>query len=199
MGRKPILFVDFDGVLSYDRYWRSLPAVDHERVQDLLFRNNTSLVDGWVRGRHSAEEVNAFVSESLGISYNYLWSVFVDDCKTIRVSMSVLEFLHRLRNRYVVVLITGNMDSFTRYTVPALRLREYFDCISNSYDEGIHKTDNDGSLFLKYVQKYDAVIEDCILLDDSKKVCEVFRCLGGDARLVDPEHDIRYHLTGLIA
>ncbi|OGZ52835.1 MAG: hypothetical protein A3B25_01125 [Candidatus Ryanbacteria bacterium RIFCSPLOWO2_01_FULL_48_26] len=194
---KPILFCDFDGVLCHDLYWRSLPLDEYEKLQELLFRNDTSLVNDWMRGKYSAEEINRIVSEKIGIPYERLWNIFIEDCKTMQVSKEVLEALRGLRERYTVILITGNMDSFSRFTHPALALENYFDHISNSFYEGMHKTDNKGEIFLKYAKKYDVPIESCIVLDDSKNVHKVFTELGGTAYLVTQNQGILYHLEKL--
>jgi len=86
------------------------------------------------------------------------------------------------------------VDSFSRFTQPAWELDKYFDYISNSYYEGLHKKDNQGELFLKYANKFGAPIGDCLLFDDSIKVCETFTELGGRAYWVTSEQDIIYHL-----
>ncbi|MEK7065997.1 MAG: hypothetical protein AAB965_00305 [Patescibacteria group bacterium] len=59
---KPILFCDFDGVLCYDRFWRSLPSHEYEKMQDALFRRDKEMVNDWMRGEYCAEEI---------IIYNY--------------------------------------------------------------------------------------------------------------------------------
>ena len=194
---KPILFCDFDGTLCHDRYWRSLPPDEHKKVQELLFRNDTTLVNDWMRGRYSAEEINQFVSEKTGMPFKKLWGIFVDDCKTMQVSKKLLERLHCLRSRYAVILITGNMDSFSRFTQPALMLENYFDCISNSFYENIHKKDNRGEIFLKYAERYNVPIQNCILFDDSEGVCKVFTELGGTAYLVDSDQNFFSQLKNL--
>lgn len=194
---KSILFCDFDGTLCHDRYWRSLSPDEYEKVQELLFRNDTTLVNDWMRGKYSAEEINQFVSEKTGIPFKKLWDIFVNDCKTIRVSKEALETLNRLRDRYTIILITGNMDSFSRFTQPALALENYFDHISNSSHEGIHKTDSEGEIFLKYTERYSVSIQSCILLDDSKNVCKIFTELGGTAYLVTQDQNILYYLEKL--
>ena len=194
---KPILFCDFDGTLCHDRYWRSLPPDEYEKVQELLFKDSTILVNDWMRGKYSAEEINQIVSKKTGIPFEKLWNIFVDDCKTIYVSKEILETLHRLRNQYTVILITGNMDSFSRFTQPALALENYFDYISNSFYEGIHKTDNRGEIFLKYAEKYSVPIQNCIVIDDSKNVCKIFNELGGTAYFVTQDQNILYYLEKL--
>ena len=59
---KPILFCDFVGVLCYDRFWRSLPSHEYEKMQDALFRRDKEMVNDWMRGEYCAEEI---------IIYNY--------------------------------------------------------------------------------------------------------------------------------
>jgi len=196
---KPIIFCDFDGVLCFDLCWRSLPSNEHEKVQELLFRNDTTLVNEWMRGKYSAEEINKIVAEKTGIAFEKLWNIFVEDCKTMQVSKELLETLHNLRDRYIVILTTGNMDSFSRFTHPALKLENYFDYVSNSFYEGIHKTDNNGEIFIKYAKQYNVPIKNCFVFDDSKKVCKIFTELGGTACLVTPEQNLIYHLKNLFA
>ena len=195
---KPILFCDFDGVLCHDRFWRTLKASDQEQIQKLLFSADKRLVEAWMRGQHSAEEISKIVSEKIDVPFEVVWSSFVDECKTMEVSARALDCLSQLRDRYVLVLITGNMDSFGRFTVPALRLDEYFDAISSSFDEGQFKTDNGGDLFLRYAQQFGVSIRDCLVLDDSAHVCGVFESLGGAAFRVTPEQDVLVHLKNLI-
>ena len=194
---KPILFCDFDGTICYDRYWRSLPPESHEAIQELLFRKDTSKVRDWMRGKYTAEEINQFAAEKIGMSYEKLWEVFVDDCKTMYVAKSTLEKLSSLRDKYFVMLLTGNMDSFTRFTVPALELEKYFDHISNSFYEGKHKTDDNGSLFVEYTKRFGAPIDQCIALDDNTNVCSIFESLGGKAMLITSDIDVDYHLSTL--
>lgn len=180
MQNKPILFVDFDGTICMERYWRSLPPDEHRQVQELLFAHDRSMVNDWMRGKYTAEEVNQYTADQTGIEYEYLWKIFIDDCTNMHVELSTLERLSALREQYVVILITGNMDSFSRFTATALQLENYFDIISNSFYEGRHKTDDGGQLFKDYAEKFDLdSLTECILLDDSDKVLDIFSTLGG--------------------
>ncbi len=195
---KPILFCDFDGVLCFDKYWRSLLPDEFEKVQELLFRGDQTIVNEWMRGKRTSEEVSQLIAEKTGISFDYLWNIFVQDCKTMHVSIDLLEKLDSLREKYIVILITGNMDSFGRFTKPALNLNNYFDHISNSFDEGLLKTDNKGEVFLRYCDKYGVPIEQCILFDDSKSVHKVFSELFGIAHLVSTERNLESHLEHFV-
>jgi len=89
------------------------------------------------------------------------------------------------------------MDSFSRFTQPALALENYFDHISNSFYENIHKKDNGGEIFLKYTKRYGIPIQSCILFDDSDNVCKIFTELGGVACLITQDQNILYHLEKL--
>lgn len=195
---KPILFVDFDGTICQERYWRSLPESEHDSIQKLLFGNDTKMVHDWMRGHHTAEEVNQYASTKLALDYEYLWNLFVEDCKTMHVPNDVLKDIKSLGDTYTTILITGNMDSFSRFTVPALSLESYFEEISNSFYEGRHKTDDNGSLFFKFTDKYNVSIDDCVLLDDSDEVCQIFTKLGGTALQVSKSTPIENHLKGLL-
>jgi len=197
MSAKPILFVDFDGTLCHDRFWRSLPEEQYKKVQVLLFEEEKSYAEEWMKGRRTAEEVNMFLAEKLGIPFQALWTVFVKDAETMRVSEEVLETIGSLRDTYTTILITVNMDSFSRFTVPALKLDSYFDAISNSYHEGKFKSDNGGEIFKEYLEKYSAPGESSILIDDSPSACETFRSLGGITCQATAEKDITFHLKTL--
>lgn len=195
MTGKPILFCDFDGTICFDRYWRSLPKELHERVQNLLFGEDRTLVRAWMLGQHTAEDINRAVAEKLAVPYAELWELFVRDCKTMRVSPATLKRLSELRKKFVVILVTVNMDSFSRFTVPALELERYFDRISNSYNERAHKAD--GGVFRRYLEEYAAPISQSIVIDNSAAVCEAFRQLGGRSCLVTREHAVDEYLSTL--
>jgi FMN phosphatase YigB (HAD superfamily) len=194
---KPILFVDFDGTICFDRYWRSLQPEKFEMIQKLIFGEDKTLLNNWMRGVYTAEEINKIVSENIGVPYEELWDLFVKDCETMQVSKDVLEKLNGLRSKYIVILVTGNMDSFSRFTVPALELDKYFDHINNSFFDGKLKTDNKGQVFIEYAKAFGVALNECIFLDNSPKACEVFDKLGGKAFLITPERNIGYYLDKL--
>jgi len=192
---KPVLFIDFDGTLCHDRFWRSLPQEDFAKVQELLFKDDTTLLEEWMLGKRTAEEVNRFLAEQMGMPYEKLWELFVRDAETMRVPQGALAQIAALRDRYTIVLITVNMDSFDRFTVPALELDAYFDSISNSYHEGLFKNDSGGEVFRKYLEMYQAPVEHSFLIDDSTAACATFTALGGTAYQVTPEKGVTHHLA----
>lgn len=192
---KPILFVDFDGTLCHDRFWRSLPPEIFEKIQVLLFVGNKKMVNDWMVGLYTSEDVNRFLAENLSFNYSELWNVFVKDCSMMSVSENIFGKIESLRKKYKTVLITDNMDCFTRFTAPALNLQKYFDVIINSWDIKNMKTENGGQFFLAEIKEHQADIRHCILIDNSQKACKFFESLGGKAFLVSPDRDINSLLT----
>lgn len=197
--RKLIVFIDFHGTICHDHYWRSLPANRQARLAALLFGADTRLVYEWMRGLHTAEAVNRIVAAELDLPYDDVWQSFVADCRTMHVAPATLERIAQLRQRATVILITGNMDSFTRFTVPALGLHLAFDAISNSADEGRLKTDDNGAAFLDHATRFGVPIEDCVVIDDAADVCRVFSDLGGTAIQVTSSRTVDDILDTLLA
>lgn len=191
----PILFVDFDGTLCHDHFWRSLPTAHQEPLQDLLFRGDFARVNDWMLGKYSSEEINHYVAQALGIPYAELWALFVKDCRTMRVDAEVLARLNALRACYRVILITGNMDCFSRFVAPALGLDGFVDLISNSCQEGRHKTDDGGAIFSDYATSFQVPIGQCVLIDDSAAACEIFDELGGQTCLISQGRDVGHYLS----
>lgn len=194
---KPILFIDFDGTLCHDRFWRSLPKDDYSKVQELLFGTEKSVVEKWMIGDTSSEDVNKLVAEHLGKSFEDIWKSFVFDCQTMHVDRKVLETIAKLREKYTTILLTMNMDCFSRFTVPCLRLEDYFDEISNSYYTKKIKTDREGEIYRDLATKHGVSLKDCVTIDDSTSACSIFEKQGGKSHLVTYEANISAHLSEL--
>lgn len=188
------LFIDFDGTICFDRFWQNLPAHEYSLIEELLFKQNRDMVVDWMRGVYTSEDINHFVSDKTGIVYERLWDVFVTGCKSMVVSPDILKQIDILRSRFYTVLITGNMDSFDRFTAPSLKLTEHFDIVVNSYAEGVLKFEDDGATFRKYLR---GNIHEAILIEDSQKSCDAFERLGGVVYQVSPEHSALSYLTQL--
>jgi len=176
-----ILFVDFDGTLCKDYFWRSLPTETRSKIQNFLFDSNSDIVADWMLGKYSSEEVNKLLAEHLNYDHRVLWQIFVTDCEHMVVPPVLLELLQSLRAHYTTVLITDNMDCFNRFTVPALQLGKHFDAICNSWNEGRCKRDENGASFAAYSLQNGSSLSDSILIDDSSANCQLFESLGGTA------------------
>jgi len=115
---KPILFIDFDGTLCHDRFWRNIDADSFEQIQNFLFSENKLVIQDWMKGVYSSEDINRLISKELNIPFEKIWKVFVEDCKNMTISSNTLNRIEKFRKDYTTVLITDNMDCFTRFTVP---------------------------------------------------------------------------------
>lgn len=169
---KPILFIDFDGTLCHDRFWRSLEPELQSQVQAYLFGTEKEKVKDWMLGKHTSEEINQIVAEELNSDYDVLWPTFVNDCEKMSISEATLNKVGSLRDRYFTILI-------------ALGLGRYFDLIVNSHTERALKNDENGKSFQKVIEKYKSPLSESILIDNSPSSCKVFEDLGGK---VSPNH-----------
>ena len=188
------LFVDFHGTICHDPFWRSLDRDGFGRVQQAVFEADPFLVNDWMRGKYSSEEINKLVAERTGLPFDRLWQTFVRDCKSMRIASDLLTLITALRKAYSVILITDNMDCFDRFTVPALRLDTVFSGIVNSASEGHLKTDGGGANFMRNLT---GDISDAVLIDNSNSTCRAFEKLGGNARHVTYDMPAIKHLKDL--
>ncbi len=189
--KKQNIFIDFDGTICFDYFWRSSPEKIKETIVKFLFQNNTYLLEDWMRGQKSSEDINKIISTECNLDYNMLWDYFVKDCENMYVAEDVLSAISSCRKNNTVILITDNMDSFNRFTKDKLKLKEYFDYIFNSCDYGLLKDDLiPKGLFKKVIDIHNFDIKRSILLDNSQKNCDLFNELGGESFLVKDKRDV---------
>ncbi len=194
---KNILFLDFNGVLSYDPFWTSLRDTKHslhpyyEKIETYLFKDNISIVIDWMIGKYTSEEIHEILKKEINIPYEELFAVFCEDCSNIDISEKILNKIQTLREFYSCILVTDNMDSFDRFTITHNpQLAASFDRIDNSYTMGRFKKSNNGRYFVEQVEERQTVMENCILIDDSKNNCTLFESIGGRAYATKTENDV---------
>ncbi|NBV28044.1 hypothetical protein EBS02_03350 [bacterium] len=199
---KRLIFVDYNGVLSYDPFWKSLLDEKHELnsyLQDIehyLFKENFHIVIDWMVGKYNSEEIHKIISDDLNLDYHLLLETFVRDCEQMVISDLILEKLKPLKKDFTLILATGNMDSFDRFTLPNHRyLFEIFDEIHNSYNLGLLKTSNNGEYFTRVSRKYNIDPNDTYLIDDSGSTCKTFSSFGGKAFKTKTETEVLDVLT----
>jgi hypothetical protein len=185
---KPILFIDFNGVISYNNFWKELEAESHplhsyhQPIENFLFKEKPEIIKDWMLGKYTSEEIHEILNDAVGVPYLQLFEIFERGCRNIDISSSVLEKIQELRKDYYCILATGNTDSFDRFTLPSNPiLQESFDEIDNSYNLGIFKTTSNGQYFLDKAKELGVEISKCVVIDDSASVCKVFKNLGGRA------------------
>ena len=181
-----LLFVDFNGVISMNNFWHSLSKTDHKlhkchaKIENYLFKENKTLIFDWMMGIYTSEQIHTILEEQIGVDAKELLEIFIEETKNIDISIPILTALKELKPYYHLVMITDNMDSFDRFTLPNNpELIESFDEINNSYTMKMNKAGNNGKYFKDTVQKYNAVMSNCLLIDDSSRNCKLFESLGG--------------------
>lgn len=183
--KKHNIFIDFDGTICFDCFWRSAPKNISAPIVKFLFQDNVCLVENWMRGKFSSEEIVAEISKNTGFDYGLIWDIFVKDCQNMYVNPEILQAVTKCNKNNNTILITDNMDCFNRFTSPRLQFEKYFSYIFNSSDFGVLKDDlPTKGLFKKILDLYDFEIEKSVLIDDSDKNCEIFTQLGGTSFLI---------------
>ena len=177
--KKKIVFLDWDGTLSHGRFWSGLDKESYENIQNLLFAKNESPADQWMKGEKTSEEVCAWLEGITGHTSSLLMDELSKSCEQMTLSDVTLHLISELRKNAYLVLITDNMDCFSRFTVPANQLQTVFDRIINSSDIARSKRDQDGLSFRETAEQYGLQLSNSILIDDSEKTCNLFQQMGG--------------------
>jgi len=201
-----VLFIDFNGVISYDPFWVSLTNPDHplhlyyEPIEEFLFRDKShNLIDEWMMGKYTGEQIHRILSERLGVPYKALFSVFCQDCKKLDISKPILAKVRPMRNNWYCILKTDNMDSFHRFTLPANpELAESFDEVHISYLLRSLKKTNSGEYFVKTAANLEVDLKRCVLIDNGNSNCKLFERLGGKAYCTQNETEVISVLDSLI-
>lgn len=197
---KKIIFIDWDGTLSSSKFWENLRNTDNNftKIVDDFFTFEKETVIDWMKGLLTSEHINKIISQRADIPEDELWQIFISDCQNMKVDPYAIALIQEIRAKYPVILVTGNMDCFTRFTIPALKLNDKFDLIVNSADVGYLKTDHNGSLFVDCTKQFNIEnMSHSYLIEDSTKTCETFSKLGGNALQVSNLSETIVHLEML--
>jgi 2-hydroxy-3-keto-5-methylthiopentenyl-1-phosphate phosphatase len=200
-----ILFLDFNGVLSYDHFWHTLTDPNHKlheyhaKIHDYLFEENRDMLRQWMLGKYTTEDIHHTLHEKTGVPYQELLDIFEQECRNIDISKPILDLIKSLKSQYYCILATGNMDCFDRFTLPSNPILEQtFDEINNSYNLGIFKSTDGGRYFKEKTETLGGDIKSSVVIDDSDGVCEAFTKLGGRAFCVTGESEVIKVLQSLL-
>ena len=155
---KQNIFIDFDGTICFDYFWRSAPQKINKTITKFLFWDHVQLIENWMRGKLLSEDITALIAKNTGVNYDLIYNILVKDCQNMYIPPKLLQAISDLGKNNTTILITDNMDCFNRFTKPALQLEKYFSFIFNSCDFGVLKDDiPSGGLFKKVcdIHKFD--------------------------------------------
>ena len=207
---KKVVFIDWNKTLSYSLFWEHLQDKKHPNhrhlpaIEKWLFVDNRNIINSWMRGEFSAEDIASKMSQGTGVDSGMILDELQRSCEEMRYSIDDLEdIVRRVRaNGIEVVIATDNMDTFSRFTVPAMRLDTVFDGILNSYDTGYLKDDNHPEdsipFFDEYLARHGWNYADAILLDDSPDKSGKYKRLGFERVLIDSPEVLEVELKRLV-
>jgi FMN phosphatase YigB (HAD superfamily) len=153
-----------------------------------------------MRGTVTSEQIIGRVAQNANLSYDTVYAEFVRSCQSMKfVAPEVPLLVAALRGRGVrVVIATDNMDSFGRFTVPAMGLSGMFDEVLNSSDLKALKDDFDAggrSLFFHdYMLKRGMTPEQYFLIDDSESTRASAERIGIGYLQVTAENTLVHYL-----
>jgi len=197
-----LILLDWSQTLSVSRFWEPWFTSDDAALRDLavrmagaIFDRPNDLLDRWCLGEVSAEDVVAEVAVAAGIDPVLALEGLEASCRGMRfLSDDILPMVEALRARGVRVgIATDNMDTFTRWTVPALGLDRWFDPILNSSDLGAVKSGPlAGGRHPFFSDMLDGLEPgtQVYLVDDGGKTAPVAEAIGVTFCHVTPERDV---------
>lgn len=183
-----IVFVDWYKTLSFSNFWNHFYYDGRKSIYDkinqsLYVKPGIDLINNWMRGDLDYNYILNKVSKDIGESRDFLKEELVRSCKNLDVCKESLNLIQKIREKGIkVVLASDNMDIFRKYTVPALKLEQYFDdfllsnelgCLKgDSYEvlsnKGALGIDNGGSPFFgNFLQNTGVKYNQTVLIDDS--------------------------------
>jgi FMN phosphatase YigB (HAD superfamily) len=137
------IFIDWDKTLSFSKFWENWRGTNldskYTAIQEKLF-SQKQIIDNWMIGKYSSEEISKMVSKLVDLDYQIILDSLIQSAKNMIVEDSVLKKIKTLKNTGVnLVVATNNMDTFNRWTFPALKLDKFFNEVLNSFYVGAHK------------------------------------------------------------
>ncbi len=196
------MLIDWHGTLSNSLFWepwQAGTAVERRMaaaLQEAMFRVNHHLLSPWMCGKLSSEDVVGRAASVAGVPFAGAMDAFIASCQSMRlVSDAIMPLIANLRSQGITVgIATDNLDSFTRWTVPALDLDRHVDVILNSADLGVMKGDtrDDGSsaFFGNFLHARRDLPGMTVLLDDSDDMVEVASAAGINHQLIHLEWNV---------
>lgn len=185
------IFFDWNKTLSNSLFWEHLGNPEHERhswnadISHYLFKENRHLISEWMKGLIDARQIVGKISLRYGYSADILLEDLAESCRNMQfVSDEVLPLIQKLRENGVrCVIATDNMDTFMKYTVPGMKLEQYFDGFLSSFDLRRFKYDTEAEsipFFDDYLRQHSLLYDDVVLIDDSPDTSGAYERLGFD-------------------
>lgn len=211
--RPRAIFIDWFGTLSLTNFWghleRSKKQTDRDHFKlwaDTVFVSHKDKIVPWMKGKYTTEDILSMAAKETQTNFDILLKEFIIGCeKMMYSSPNIPNLVKNLRNKQITVCIaTDNMDSFTRWTVPAMKLDFHFDEILNSFYLKVLKHELDGNGQTLFFQDFfsrhkDIRPENCILIDDWEDKMSIISRQGIDYRRVDASNTLEQELQRILS
>jgi FMN phosphatase YigB (HAD superfamily) len=189
MKKPKVLFLDWSKTLSNSIFWSAWADEHHPKnryfqdIQTILFRDNKDIIYPWMRGTMNSEDICKLLSLCLGIDEKIIFDELAISCANMSFCRTeVPELLAALKREGVrVVVATDNMDTFRRFTIPAMQLDAIFDDYLISSELGVFKgdtTNNTLQFFDRYLTENNLDYGDVMLVDDGYDKSGMYGELG---------------------
>ncbi len=177
-----MLLVDFDGVMSNGRFYHSDIVAEKEMAssaaQAVFTAENSELLNDWMRGKVSYQDIHTLVEQKTGIKAENLDRLLQDSVKRMSMNHRMLTFTGKLRKKGVIVsLFTNNMDIFDSVSRWHHELDAYFDFIYSSSAYGQLKLEND-TLLNRALDDAKAAKSEVAFVDDSRVAYDAATSFG---------------------
>jgi len=175
--RYKTIFFDWNKTLSNSLFWSQFADPKHERhdwhknIVNFVFIENKHLIDDWMRADINENDIASLISDKFGYSRDIILKDLAESCENMElVSDEILGLINEIKRKEITcVIATDNMDTFMKYTKPAMELGEYFDGFLVSFDKKVLKFDvkkNSIPFFDDYLEKKSLLYKDVLLIDD---------------------------------
>ncbi len=171
-----VVFLDWYKTLSENTFWQDLEAKNeniYKAITTSCFIKNKDLIGPWMRGVYTSEVISQVIARDTHISSRFILKELIKSAKHIEFAdKQVFKIIGELQQKAIkIVLATDNMDTFTRFTVPSLKLNKLFDGILSSWEMKALKEDflnGESMFFSEYLKVNTLRPSDCVLIDDSE-------------------------------
>lgn len=203
---KKVIFIDWNKTLSYDLFWGHLSDSSNPNhihlgtIEKWLFIDNKIKINPWMTGDLKTKDIVKGMSRDTGIESSTILNELKHSCEVMTFCIAdIKELISSIRSKGIAVVIaTDNMDTFNKYTVPALNLQNIFDDILNSHYLGHLKDEPEPAdsipFFDKYLRDHNLDYKDVVLLDDSPDNNGKYKKLGFDRIVIDSPEKLRLTL-----
>jgi FMN phosphatase YigB (HAD superfamily) len=180
------IFLDFHGTISDYTFWSTLTYREYSAIQSFLFKNKMPIVESWMRGSISTEEVIRIVARGSGISMVRLETALARELVCCPVHERIRDLIPSLAKFCTIFLVSDNMDIMARCFARDA-LSKSFSYAWFSSDHGRLKNSDLGFSYYNVSKKFGVDVSKSILFDDSCSSISTFGAMGGIAvRVTDP-------------